>query len=196
MSDTPAPTASNGARTVALHCFSPPPASLQLSCRVQRQGRHLQLLYRLEDPEALVRLPPPSPSPRRRDGLWERTCLECFLARPGLDPYWEVNLSPCGDWALYGLSGYRANLTAVASAEALQLSATPDPGSGQLLLQARLDLAALLSDGTAAASGTDPLELAITAVIELHSGETLYWALAHSGPQPDFHRRADFLLQL
>ncbi len=196
MSEAQAPSAGNGSRTVALRCFSPPPASLQLRCRVERQGRHLQLHYRLDDPEALVRLPPPSPSPRRRDGLWEHTCLECFLALPGRDPYWEVNLSPSGDWALYSLSGYRANLTAVAGPQALQLNALPGSGAGELQLQARLDLAALLTPGAAEACAMGPVELGITAVIELRSGETLYWALAHSGPQPDFHRRADFRLRL
>ena len=63
MSEAQAPSAGNGSRTVALQCFSPPPASLQLCCRVERQGRHLQLHYRLDDPEELVRLPPPAPAP-------------------------------------------------------------------------------------------------------------------------------------
>jgi hypothetical protein len=41
-----------------------------------------------------------------------------------------------------------------------------------------------------------PLELAVTAVVELRDGEILYWALAHPGEQADFHWREGFGLRL
>ena len=40
------------------------------------------------------------------------------------------------------------------------------------------------------------LQVAITSVIEERSGRLSYWALAHPGPEPDFHRRDGFLLRL
>jgi hypothetical protein len=41
-----------------------------------------------------------------------------------------------------------------------------------------------------------PLELAVTAVVELQDGEILYWALAHPGEQADFHWREGFGLRV
>ena len=41
-----------------------------------------------------------------------------------------------------------------------------------------------------------PLEAAITAVIQQRSGLVSYWALEHGGSEPDFHRREDFRLSL
>jgi hypothetical protein len=41
-----------------------------------------------------------------------------------------------------------------------------------------------------------PLELAVTAVVELQDGEILYWALVHPGEQADFHWREGFGLRV
>lgn len=191
-----------------LRCFTAPPPGLRLGCAVRRQGERLELRYRLEDPAGLVLLPPVSAAPQRRDGLWEHSCLECFLARPGAAaPYIELNASPSGDWALYRFSGYRQGLTPVGGAEDLELTIAPAGPGGVLELEVTLTPAALLAvdpveagrepSGTAAAGPTAaPLELAITAVLELQDGTLLYWALAHGGPEPDFHRRTDFLLRI
>ena len=45
---------------------------------------------------------------RRRDDLWTTTCFEAFLAAPGGQRYWEVNLAPNGDWAVYRFDRYRS----------------------------------------------------------------------------------------
>jgi hypothetical protein len=171
----------------ALRSFAPPHASLALAGSVQRDGDRLSLQYRLEDPEGLVLVPPASAAPRRCDELWTSTCFEFFLAEPGTGPYWEVNLSPSGDWNLYRLSGYRQGL-----APELAIVALPfvvERQGGGLDLRVDLDLDALPLAGR-------PLELAVTAVLELRDGEILYWALAHAGAEADFHRREGFLLRI
>lgn len=38
------------------------------------------------------------------------------------------------------------------------------------------------------------LEVAVSAVIKDIDGRMSYWALAHPGPQPDFHLRDGFIL--
>jgi len=179
-----------------LRCFTVPPQGLRLGCALRRQGDRLGLRYRLEDPAGLVLLPPISAAPQRRDGLWQHTCLECFLARPATAaPYAEMNVSPSGDWALYRFSGYRQGLTPVGGAEDLELVAMgPVQPGGVLELEVSLAPEALLGDGPAAAGA--PLEAAITAVLELRDGTLLYWSLVHGGPEPDFHRRADFQLRI
>jgi hypothetical protein len=41
-----------------------------------------------------------------------------------------------------------------------------------------------------------PLEVSLTAVIEQVVQGVSYWALAHTGAEPDFHRRDSFRLRL
>jgi hypothetical protein len=172
---------------LALSSFAPPPASLTLTGSLHRNGDRLSLQYRLEDQEGLVLLPPATAAPRRCDELWTTTCFELFLAEPGAEPYWEVNLSPSGDWNVYRLSGYREGLAPEPAIVALPF--VVEPGGGGFELTVTLDLGALPLAGR-------PLELAVTAVVELQGGEILYWALAHQGEEADFHRRDGFLLRI
>ena len=171
----------------ALRSFAPSPASLALAGSVRRDGDRLSLHYRLEDPKALVLVPPAIAAPRRCYDLWTSTCFEFFLAEPGAEPYWEGNLAPSGDWNLFRLSGYRQGLTPEPAISALPF--VVERAGGGLDLMVTLDLGALPLAGR-------PLELAVTAVVELRDGEILYWALTHPGAEADFHRRDGFLLRI
>jgi hypothetical protein len=157
---------------------------LAVSGWIERQGKHLNVHYQLQG--ALV-LPLPTDTPRRRDGLWQTTCLEWFMALPGATGYWEVNLSPNGDWNCYRFQDYRQGMTeerAIATipmavernAEALQLAVT-------------LDVSSLFTP-------IDALEVGITAVLERPEQGVSYWALTHPGAEPDFHRRDGFVLTI
>jgi hypothetical protein len=154
---------------------------------VQRRGAVLHLRYALEGPLDQLLLLEPAPEPRRLDGLWEHTCLEAFLAPAG-DPeaYWELNVSPSGDWNLYRLQGYRLGLEPEPAAAAPSLDYHPSAGGG--VFEVRCPLPALLAEA--------PLQLGVTAVLEHRSGALSYWALHHPGPEADFHRRDSFLLPL
>ncbi|KAF0652775.1 hypothetical protein L107_11495 [Cyanobium sp. Copco_Reservoir_LC18] len=164
-----------------------PSPGLRLEGEVSREGARLRLRYRLGGAIETVQVPPPVASPERRDHLWTATCLECFWAIAGERPYWELNLSPAGHWNLYRLEDYRQELR-------------PEPGydrplhrvsQGADVLSVELDLplpAAIPPDA--------PLQVAIAAVIEDGRGQLSYWALAHPGAEPDFHRRDAFLLRL
>jgi hypothetical protein len=163
------------------------PSGLRLAGSIRREGGVLSLRYELSGPTESLILPTAVPSPQRRDGLWQHTCLECFLAVPGNAGYWEVNLSPSGDWNVYRLSGYRTDLRPETAIRSLPIAV--ERGEGQLRLEARLDLAATVAPG-------DPLEVAICAVLEGNNGTLSHWAVTHGGAVPDFHRREDFLLHL
>lgn len=173
----------------ALHPFDGGSASplLQLGGEISRLERRLLLRFRLAGASEAVHLPSPVAAPSRRDGLWSTTCFECFWALEGERPYWELNLSPAGHWNLYRLENYREGLR-------------PEPGDDQPphrvvrdagVLTLQLDLPLPPAIPTEAA-----LQVAITSVIEERSGRLSYWALAHPGPEPDFHRRDGFLLRL
>ncbi|AFY28113.1 DOMON-like domain-containing protein [Cyanobium gracile] len=164
-----------------------PSPDLRLEGEVSREGAQLRLRYRLGGAIGTVQVPPPVASPERRDGLWTRTCFECFWGIAGERPYWELNLSPAGHWNLYRLEDYRQGLR-------------PEPGYDRPLhrvsqedgvLSMKLDLPL-----PAPIPPEAPLEVAIAAVIEDRHGQLSYWALAHPGVEPDFHRRDAFLLRL
>ena len=134
----------------------------------------------------LDRLAIPGPgAPQRTDRLWEHTCFEAFLAVPGEDTYWELNLSPGTEWAAYRFPRYREG-------------GVPAPGlEPRIAVQRspqRLDLQA-----TAALDGLDTgrgLQIGLSAVIESRDGQLSYWALRHGPGRPDFHHRAGFALEL
>lgn len=147
----------------------------------------LALRWRLEGELGGLLLPESAAAPERRDGLWEHSCFEAFLGRRGDAAYTELNLSPAGHWNLYRLEGYRSGLEPDPRAEALPGRRQAGPGWLELALELP---AALLP------AGPGQLELAITAVLEACTGSCSYWALAHAGAEPDFHRRESFVHSL
>ncbi|MFO7627932.1 MAG: DOMON-like domain-containing protein [Prochlorococcaceae cyanobacterium] len=171
------------------------PAGLNLEGTVARTGEALLLHYRLSGPLQELLIPAPAASAERRDGLWQTTCFEAFLAEAGSETYWELNLSPAGHWNLYRLDGYRKGLAPEAALSALPLQlGSPQPAAEDLtqgLLELQLELPL-----PPALAGAGHLELAITAVLQQRDLSLSYWALAHPGPEPDFHRRDGFLLEL
>ncbi len=170
--------------------FSGPEAAaegLAVEGRIARRGERLRVDYALHDPAATLRIPPAAPTPRRRDELWQATCLELFLALPGQEAYREFNLSPSGDWAVYHLDGYRRGLRPDPAWTALPFSRHNEAGV------LRLSLETTLPPEWASAP---QLEAAITAVLQHQDGRCGYWALLHPGPEADFHRREGFGLRI
>jgi hypothetical protein len=174
-----------GEQVFRLHPFEAgaPWHQLGLEARLVWEGQWLSIRYRLSGDLALVCFPGSDTRPERRDGLWQTTCLEFFVAVVGAEPYWEFNLSPAGHWNVYRLDGYRRGLRPEPAFPALPF--TVAQSADALELQGTWDLSVLVESQR-------PLEMAITAVVELCSGAIGYWALAHPGPEPDFHRRDGF----
>ena len=169
------------------------PPGLSLEGFVNRLEGDLQLSYRLQGAIERVALPELAETPQRKDDLWRSTCLEFFLAEPGGQGYWEFNLSPSGHWNVYRFTGYRQAMD-----PELAYTELPFQVKGQRT-SLTLDLSLPMPD---AALADRPLEMAITAVLAISSVSAdqddtcTYWALSHSGDQPDFHRRSDFRLRL
>jgi hypothetical protein len=169
---------------------------IELCCAAAWQAGLLSLHFRLSGPLVPLVLPDRTDTPpQRRDALWQSTCFEAFIGRPGQPGYWELNLAPDGDWNLYALSGYRENLQPEQRIEAVPFTLqrqTLDPqepgveGLERLDLQLSLDLSSLIPPEAA-------VELSATAVLESAGQGCSYWAWEHTGPEPDFHRRDSFL---
>ena len=173
----------------------PIPQGLAVDGWIRRHGEQLTVTYRLHDPAQLLAIPPLAPTPQRRDGLWQATCVELFLALPGQESYREFNLSPSGDWAVYRLEGYRRGLAPDPAWSALPLT-RHDPGStagpaSHAALELQLTTTLPPELATAPVLGA-----AVTAVPQLQDGSCHYWALRHPGEEADFHRRDGFVLRL
>jgi hypothetical protein len=147
-------------------------------------GQRISVGFSLRGDLDRLRFPAPG-LPRRTDRLWEHTCFEAFLARPGQDAYWELNLAPSTEWAAYRFQRYREGGGPAPNVE---------PRITVQRSQGRLDVWA-----EAALDALDPgqgLQVGLSAVIEPLDGPLSYWALRHGPGRPDFHLRAGFALDL
>jgi hypothetical protein len=160
---------------------------IEISGRIDRQGELLSIEYRLQGQLDETIVPIHTNTPSRKFELWSATCFEFFLGVPGSANYWEFNLSPSGDWNVFGLDDYRQGLRNEVSFTSLPV--TIDRSSNSLVLKAKIDLSKIFSI-------PQDLELSVTTVIESSQHEMSYWALTHTGIEADFHRRDSFVLNI
>jgi hypothetical protein len=174
---------------LARHPDTPSPAIERIEVELEPDARGTRLCYRLiGDAERVVAAPPaPGEPPRRRDELWRSTCCELFLREAAGAGYREYNFAPCGDWAAYRFSGYRAGCASLET-RAPRIVLECSPGA--------IVLTVTLSD----LSLNDPLEgldkaqrIGLACVVETAT-ELSYWALAHPPGKPDFHHASAFAL--
>lgn len=174
--------------TLLKHSAAACPPGLAIDVRVSPGGAGLTLAYRLQGPLADILVPAPC-SPGFADGLWQHTCFEAFVAAAGNPGYREFNFSPSGQWAAYAFTDYRQRDPDFAPGPTPEISVRRDADSLQLDVCVSAGLLPAAAPGTA-------WELGLSAVVEAADGSRSYWALAHPGLQPDFHRRDAFRLAL
>jgi len=162
-------------------------AGLQLAVSAASRVGSLLLRYELRGRLEDILLPEQAAAPSRRDQLWQQTCFEFFAAPAGSLQYWEVNISPSGDWNVYAFDAYREGMREERAVTALPCRT--ERQSDLLTLELAFPLDKIIAQG-------QPAELAASAVIQGRSGPPSCWALRHCGPQPDFHRRQSFCLSL
>ena len=162
--------------------------AISLAGKCSLHDNYLDLQYSLAGNIEEILLPPPSPSPSRKDELWKATCFEFFLAIKGQPGYWEFNLAPFGDWNVYRMDAYRRigfrEETAIS-----QLHFEFKRESGGYALDVSVDLTPLIQ-------AQQELQMAITAIIQAKDGSETYWALTHPAHYADFHLREGFILAL
>ncbi len=139
----------------------------------------LEVAFRLAGAVSSIRVPLLGAT-RPGSRLWEHTCFELFVARDLERAYYELNLAPSGEWAIYAFCDYR---------QAASLSREPAPPdisvrkSDELVeLDARISLPELFPSN-------DPARwrIGLSAVVEERDGRRSYWALRHPRVRPDFH---------
>ena len=135
-----------------------------------------------------VRLPATN-HPQRADELWTTTCFEAFLRPRGSDAYFELNMSPSGDWAAYRFDAYRSGMRDA------RIDCEPDLDvwlkDGIRMQDARFDFS-----GEPELNNAVPWDIGLSAVIEEVDGSKSYWALAHGKGPPDFHNPTCFAYNL
>jgi hypothetical protein len=171
---------------VSLEPFAPVEANLVRALDVhvlEASAETLDLRYVLDAP--LTRLfIPPSRESRHVDELWRHTCFEAFLRVQASTAYYELNVSPSTEWALYSFESTRKGMAPVTGVRAPEVRM--QRAANRLQVNVRLDLRSL-SRITA---------LALAAVIEDENARLSYWALKHPSDKPDFHHPDAFVLEL
>jgi hypothetical protein len=118
------------------------------------------------------------------DELWRHTCFEAFLRAKDGTAYYELNVSPSTEWALYSFKSCRKGMAPVAGATPPEVRMQRT--AHRLQMDVRLDLRSLSRVGS----------LALAAVVEDENARLSYWALTHPAPQPDFHHPDGFVLEI
>lgn len=134
-----------------------------------------------------VLIPAAAEAPRRKDRLWEETCLELFLGTADSGEYLEFNLSPSGHWNVYRFTRYRDGMREETAITSLPLDVRI--GQDALELSMEFDVGKIVPAGKA-------IEAGVAAVIGTIGGGKSHWALVHPASRPDFHRRDGFALTI
>ena len=155
---------------------------IQADLSIHDQVLHLE--YRWEGDAGDILWPALHSPASRRDLLWEHTCFEAFWAWEGEECYWELNVSPSGDWNIYSFETYRQGQKQEEKLGPLYF----ERHSSSLVV--RVDLARIQE------SHRRKMRVGVTAVVELVGGKKTYWAVHHASAQPDFHLRKSFIIQI
>ncbi|MCI5142924.1 MAG: hypothetical protein D3909_14580, partial [Candidatus Electrothrix sp. ATG1] len=155
---------------VALHPFHEDTHHLYVSGTIARNATSLQVAYELRGSLDEILLPLPGTAPQRRNELWQSTCFEFFLGQSGSPQYWEVNLSPSGDWNAYSFTGYRQGMREETAIATLPLTQQRQPTSYQLALD--FPLAQFTAPD-------QPIAVAVALILQGHNGQRAFYALSH-----------------
>lgn len=160
---------------------------IKIKGNITRQQNLLTVVYQLDGKLNNIVIPVASNPPTRQHELWQNTCLELFLGLKDSPRYWEVNLSPGGDWNIYQFADYRQGMSEVE--EFHDLPFLIERQSSTLQLQLTLDISTLVAI-------EQNLAIGVTAVIKFKPNLLTYWALTHPASEADFHHKDSFVINL
>ena len=109
------------------------------------------------------------------EDLWKKTCFECFFFDTNSDKYFEVNVSPDGQYDLFSFEKYRQKSSTPAPIEISELIIEKDQDFVSVSLQIKHKLNTKHS-------------LFPTVILDTPS-EQLFFALKHQDSKPNFHKR-------
>lgn len=159
--------------------------NVQLSANGSLNGKELWLEFSLSDPENCVEgsLTPGNWKGNalvRAHDLWRKTCFEAFFSPPQAKEYWEINISPQGQWNLYQFGEYRSPQPPTESQELRLLELETTKNSLRAKLEGNTFFPAL--------------DFSFCAVLKIENSSH-YYSTNHAGKKPDFHLRESFQLR-
>ncbi len=167
------------------------PESLLVEARLEAKSSGYQLTFELSGEKMnQVILAETSATPSRKNELWKQTCFECFFAMGSGDGYFEFNGSPSGDWALYSFDSYRSGMKEVSLSLGQFPSIEKLEHTGDRIICV-WNIPQFSEEFFARAGVT-----AVLMLKEQGAPKPTYWALRHSGQQPDFHLKESFVHRL
>jgi hypothetical protein len=157
----------------------------RISVKIVKYIEHLHISFELRKLPDSVVIPLFDPSrAKRKDNLWEHTCLEIFIGSKYGEAYKEFNLSPSGDWNVYSFKGYRKGMISDHAFTSLPFDVLLIPVRGlDLKIEIDNDLVPITADTL----------IGISAVLEHSNGIKSYWAINHPKPTPDFHAKEGWI---
>jgi hypothetical protein len=161
------------------------PAGVTIGGSIARRADTVSVRYEVRGDLSKLSIPSAAEDPRRKDRLWEETCLELFLGTADSGEYWEFNLSPSGHWNVYRFTRYREGMREEPAITSLPFDVRRNAEA--VILTAEFDI------GKIVPAGKD-LAATVAAVIKTIDGGKSHWALVHPASLPDFHRRDGFAL--
>ncbi len=180
--------------TARLVPFEPLSCSLEFDAKVEFEGMNLKIQYGMRGDCHSILFPKLSPMPKRIPGLWEHTCFEAFFTWKKNSVYWELNLSPSGDWNLYFFKGYRQGQVEEKRVVSLIQQQTQSC-SKEWIQTVEIDIRSLFGEEDKVESGSS-IWIGLSAVIEQLNQTKTYWAIRHTQSRPDFHSPDNFCLEL
>ena len=160
---------------------------ISITGTIALHNKQINARYRINGNIQKIHFPDVAQQPTRKNGLWNATCCELFVGISGEPNYWEYNLSPSHDWAVFSFTGYRQNKTDDLSISKLDITTKIDKNN-EFELKTILALPEMLMSHT--------LDIGVSSVVQDKSGNIHYYALTHPGKQADFHDRNGFNIKL
>ena len=133
-------------------------------------------------------------SPQRMDNLWQKTCFEVFIKSDNSASYWEYNMSPSKDWAIYGFTDYREGKFDELSIEDLPIQTMQQ--ETLFTLQCFIVFPRALLNEKLNENLHKKLKIGLSTVIQNSNGDIYYYALHHSKMEADFHDERSFTIEV
>ena len=163
--------------------FHASPALTIVGAIEQLPTHGLNVGFWVRDPHQSIVWPTQVEGQPRQDFLWEHTCFEMFVGVKDEDFYREINLSPSHAWQAYAFEEYRyPEHMPPAHAHDIELVQLKRTHYG---INAQIDLFQFMSKHKLKWSD---LFLGLSVVVET-TDQMHYYAMQHSGQQPDFHNK-------
>jgi hypothetical protein len=161
-------------------------SDFKITVLVKRQKALISLDFEVSGNISDILFPELTTSHQRKDSLWEQTCFEAFISWKNQKFYWELNLSPSGDWNFYYFDDYRSGQREERKIDRVFYQREDTQHKNFLVT---LDLTPILPQKT-------ELSLGLAAVIEKRDHSKSYWTLRHLSSKPDFHIRQSFIFKI